>query len=129
MNKSFELNISQEAKRAQFETFAKKIANEGRLFHAQKHDSNGESPKTYHNSEHPEKLQGRAERLANIFNLSPKQRLIVEMAIAWHDTIINFDPADPEKLTAMIKRHRGAREGDLSKGANGNEAKSAELLE
>ena len=54
---------------------------------------------------------------------------LIKMAISWHDTIIDYDEADPNNLLAMIRRHRGAREGDTPKGAEGNEGKSARLLE
>lgn len=66
--------------------------------------------------------------MADIFHLLPEQCATVKMAIAWHDTIIEYDKAHPNNILAMIRRHRGAREGDQPKGVEGNEGKSAQLL-
>lgn len=112
-----------------FENASKEIKLNGYRFHEQAHDREGRDPKTYHTSEHPRTLEGRAKQMVEVLRLSPKQRVVIEVAIAWHDTVIEYDEADPNNLLAMIRRHRGAREGDKPKGTEGNEGKSARLLE
>ncbi len=114
---------------ATFEKAAEKVADDGREFHRAKHDPGGEVPKEYHTSEHLDVLKARGEKLADVFNLSPERRAVLNVAIAWHDTVIEYDAAKPDDVTAMIRRHRGAREGDQPSGAEGNEAKSARLTE
>lgn len=112
-----------------FEKAAKEIKDGGYILHEQEHDRGGRDPKIYHTSEHPRTLERRAEQMAEVLRLSPKQRAVVRMAIAWHDTVIEYDSADPNDLLATVRRHRGAREGDQPNGVEGNEAKSAALLE
>lgn len=112
-----------------FEDAAKEIKLSGYRFHEQIHDREGRDPKTYHTSEHPQTLEQRAEEMAEILNLSPNQLSVTEMAIAWHDTVMEYDEADPNNLLAMIRRHRGAREGDKPSGTKGNESRSARLVE
>lgn len=89
-------------------------ANEGRVYHTQ---------------EHPDALFERAGPLFEALGATKKQKIIARLAIAWHDVIISITPADPNDVTAMIKRHRGAEKGDDPAGAEGNEAKSAEDME
>ncbi|MGH2507210.1 MAG: hypothetical protein ACREGH_04000 [Minisyncoccia bacterium] len=107
---------------------AREIELNGYLHHAALHDPGGEDPKQYHISEHPHAVAERAERIADIFNLPEEDRAIVRMAIAWHDTVMEYDAADPGNVASRIRRHRGAREGDTPSGSEGNEAQSARLL-
>jgi hypothetical protein len=83
----------------------------------------------YHTIEHPHTLERRAGKIAEVFGLSERQKVLVRIAIAWHDTIINFTPASPDNIAATITRHRGAREGDDPTGVQGNEALSAQAME
>lgn len=112
-----------------FENAAREIKLKGFRFHAQEHDKGGRDPKTYHVSEHPRTLEKRALKMAKALNLSSKQLAVIQMAVAWHDTVIEYDKAGPSNILAMIRRHRGARKGDQPKETEGNEAKSARLLE
>jgi len=84
--------------------------------------------RVYHTQEHPDALLERAEKIANIFDLTNHQKLLCKLAIAYHDLIILTDLPDPGNITATIKRHRGAREGDLC-GQEGNEGQSAKKAE
>ncbi len=112
-----------------FEKASEGIVDCGYNFHEQEHDGEGRDPKVYHTSEHPRTMEQRAERMADVFHLKPKQRAVMKMAIAWHDTVIDYDKANPNNLLAMVRRHRGAREGDKPYGAEGNEGRSARHLE
>lgn len=112
-----------------FENVSKEIKLSGYRFHKQEHDREGRDPKIYHTSEHLRTLEQRAEKMAEVLNLSPEQRAVAEMAIDWHDTVIEYDEADPNNFLAMIRRHRGAREGDKPSGTEGNEGRSTRLLE
>jgi hypothetical protein len=107
---------------------SKQITEEGYTYHSSIHDEGGEDPKIFHTSEHPKSMERRADQMAEIFGLTNEQKDIIEMAIAWHDTVIEYDSPDSENLLGMIRRHRGAREGDISHGINGNEGQSAKLL-
>jgi len=111
-----------------FEATAKKIIERGYERMSREHDHGGRDPKIYHVSEHPRTLEGRAEKIASILGLSPKEHLLVRMGIAFHDLVIGYDTPDPDKLLGVIRRHRGARVGDIPKGLHGNEAKSAIAL-
>ena len=124
-----EAAVEENEKEINFENASLKIKERGFQFHVAEHDSEGKNPKTFHTSEHPRTLERRAEQMADVLHLSPKQRLVAEMAIAWHDTVIEYDETDPNNLLAMIRRHRGAREGDAPFSADGNEGKSARLVE
>ena len=119
----------EEAKEMTFEAISEGVRIEGLYFHKQEHDAEGKDPKVFHTSEHPRTMERRGEKMADIFHLSPEERGIMDSAIAWHDTVIEYDPADPGNLLAMVKRHRGAREGDKPSGTLGNEGTSARLLE
>lgn len=112
-----------------FERVSKDIMESGFNFHAAEHDALGRDPKTFHSSEHPHTLYRRAEQMAEVLHLTPKERALTGMGIAYHDTIIEYDAADPNNLLGMIRRHRGAREGDQPKGKDGNEGRSSRLLE
>ena len=112
-----------------FENAVNGIKDRGYQFHAREHDREGRHPKIFHTSEHPHTLEGRKEQMADVLHLSLKQRAVAGMTIAWHDTVIEYDEADPNNLLAMIRRHRGAREGDAPFGREGNEGKSARLVE
>lgn|SRR3989338_8114664 len=135
---SFEARDKEKIKSGEWESFEKsanEIIEAGLKLMKEKHDPGSGRTKVYHRSWHPERLQKRAEAMANIFGLSPERGLVTEMAIAWHDTIIEFtppkpyDPENPETILGMIARHRGAREGDIPAGAIGNEALSVQKLE
>lgn len=102
-----------------------KIAQVSLAEHKAMHDPGGQDPKPFHNSAHPESMHQRAERLDAIFGLSEHRAKIVELAINRHDWKINYDRPDPDQLTAMLSRHRGAREGDKPAGLQGNESLSA----
>lgn len=129
MKNLFESFGGKNKKEAVFKKASREIEDKGYCFHAQEHDKNGKDPKIYHSSEHPRILKKRAERMAEILHLSPRQCAVIEMAVAWHDVIIEYDKADQNNIAAMICRYRGAREGDKPNGAKGNEGKSARLLE
>lgn len=122
------LTESLDAKRAHFLKTAESIKEQGYRLHRQEHDADGRDPKIYHISEHPLTVDKRAKEMAEILGLSPEQCAVVEMAIAWHDTVIEYDNSDPNNLLAMIRRHRRAREEDVSTGLKGNEKESARLL-
>ncbi len=112
-----------------FEKVAEEITGNGLLFHAKEHDAGGRDPKTYHTSEHPRTLEKRCEQIGEVLHLKPEELATARMSIAWHDTVIEYDKADPNNLLSTIRRHRGARKGDKPDGTDGNEAKSARLLE
>jgi len=111
-----------------FEKACEEVISQGYLVHKKNHDEDGEDPKIYHTSEHPKTLAQRASQISETLRLSNDQRKIIEMAIAWHDVVIEYEKADPDDLLSMVLRHRGARKGDMPKGADGNEGKSAQLL-
>lgn len=111
-----------------FETAARELISKGLRLHGEAHDPGGADPKIYHALEHPRGMEVRGERMADVLHLSLKERLVASLGIAWHDYILNYDEADPNKVTAMIRRHRGAREGDKPMGAQGNAGLSAERL-
>lgn len=83
----------------------------------------------YHTVEHPHTLERRVERILEIFGFSERQKTLVRIAIAWHDTTINFTPADPENIATTITRHRGAHKGDDPAGVEGNESLSTQAME
>ncbi len=113
-----------EAMHPVFEQKAKEIERDGLQMMKELHDGKD----VFHTSEHPISMEMRADKLAEVFHASPEERMLTKMAIAYHDTIIEKDEADPGSVIGMIKRHRGAREGDKPNGAEGNEAKSADEL-
>lgn len=119
---------SLDAKRARFLKRAESIRDQGYALHKQEHDADGRDPKIYHISEHPLTVDKRARKMAEILRFSPEQCAVVEMAVAWHDTVIEYDDSDPNDLLAMIRRHRRAREGDTLVNTQGNEKESARLL-
>ncbi|MEK7608137.1 MAG: hypothetical protein AAB495_00990 [Patescibacteria group bacterium] len=119
----------QETKDARFERVAEEIRGAGYRLHAKRHDVGGEDPKIYHTSEHPRALDARSEEMMETLGTSPRERSLVRMAIAWHDTTIQYDLSDQENSLATIRRHRGARIGDTPDGENGNEGQSARDLE
>ncbi len=116
-------------KKMLFQATVDTIRQKGYEFHRAEHDADGRDPKIYHVSEHPRTVERRAEKMADIFNLSSEQRGVMKMAIARHDTIMEYDPADENDLLAMIHRHRRARETDKTMRTEGNEKGSARLLE
>lgn len=60
--------------------------------------------------------------MATILHLTPEQSLLASLFIAYHDTVIEYDEADPNNIVGTIRRHRGAREDDNPPyGSNGNE--------
>ena len=132
----FEELRSQEEKKnpENFEQTADMLINEGNELMAQNHGPQGDE-KVYHTLEdHIEPLQKRAEKIADILGLSPKQRKLIAIAISYHDTTIEYDAPKEDDVKAMIRRHRGARDSDNepdfpSFGAKGNEAQSADDME
>jgi len=104
------------------------IAENGHQYHKTVHDLGGTDPKEYHNLGHIYTVEDRAKLLPPIFKLSADQQAEMLMAIAWHDSVINYDLPDSNNIVAMIKRHGGATEQDTPYGLQGNEAKSFELL-
>lgn len=111
-----------------FERVTTAIVNEGKKQYLEAHGPEGKDPKVYHGPEHLKRMEERVERLAKIFCFSSEQLKIVKMATAWHDVVIEYDKADPANLTSRIKRHRGARKGDVPSGKEGNESISAQRL-
>lgn len=117
---------SEEQEGARFERTSQELIDAGgRLMN----ENSDRDKRIYHTIEHPNTLQARAEKVAQVLGVSERGKKLSKIAIAWHDTIIHVDPADPENIVATIKRHRGAREGDQPSGAKGNEAESALVLE
>ena len=105
------------------------LIKEGNELMAQNHGPKGDQ-KVYHTLEmHVEPLQERAEKIGDILGLSPEQRKLIAAAISYHDTTIEYDAPDPENVVGMVRRHRGAREGDQPMGEKGNEAVSADDME
>ena len=117
-----------EVEEAAFESAAEELTQKGLRYMVRLHDEKTPRPETFHLRKHPVGMLELAAPLAKILHLTPRERRLKQMGISWHDTVIEFDHADPENLLAMIKRHRGAREGDQPKGTGGNEAESARLL-
>lgn len=107
-----------------FEKKGEEIERKGLAMMKELHDGKD----IFHTSEHPKQMEVRANRIADVLHVSPEQRMLAGMAVAWHDVIIEKDEADPGSIVSMIKRHRGARVGDKPNGAEGNEAKSADAL-
>lgn len=107
---------------------SEKIVEKGYARMKREHDPGGKDPKVYHVSEHPKALERRADEMAKILHLSPSELKLTRMAIAWHDVVLAYTAPDPDKILGTVKRHRGAREGDIPKRLSGNEAKSAILL-
>ena len=109
----------------------RQIEQAGLKFHAEIHHKNGLDRKLYHDLDHPTTLEKRARLTAKALELTPEQYGIVRMAIAFHDTVIAYEQATPGVVTATIKRKRGALPEDApdGKGDEGNEARSAQLLE
>jgi hypothetical protein len=117
-----------EVKEAAFKSAAEELTQKGLRYMVRLHDEKTPRPETLHVRKHPEGMLEWATPLMEILHLTPEERGLTAMGIAWHDTVIEFDHADPEKILAMIERHRGAREGDQPKESKGNEAESARLL-
>ncbi|MDP3778655.1 MAG: hypothetical protein Q8R30_01225 [bacterium] len=113
-----------EALQPVFEQKAKEIERDGLKMMEELHDGKD----VFHTSEHPKSMEIRADKIAEVLHASKEERMLAKMDIAYHDTIIEKDEADPGSVIGMIKRHRGAREGDKPNGAEGNEAKSADEL-
>lgn len=113
-----------------FEQAADMLIEEGNALMAKNHGPEGDQ-KVYHTLEaHIQPLQERARTIADILGLTLEQRKLIAIAISYHDTIIEYDAPDPEDITGMIRRHRGAREGDNPPiGAEGNEALSAKVMQ
>lgn len=107
-----------------FEHYTKEIARQGYMMMEEIHDNRD----VFHISEHPRSMERRAETIGTALGASPEEMLLTKDAIAFHDTIIEVDEADPGSVVAMIKRHRGARVGDKLFGYEGNESKSADEL-
>ena len=119
---------TQEQLVSKLEQQCNKLIDQGHKFHEREYSLNGESPKKYHNLEHVFSVENRAQSLVSILGLSPEQRHVMLMAIAWHDSVLNFDAPDPDNIVGMVTRHGGAIDGDAPDGARGNEAKSFQLL-
>ena len=112
-----------------FDAAVQQIVLEGDRRMAENHGPEGIDPKHLHSPEHPQNLQRRAEALEGILGVTPAEVALRKMAVSWHDIVINYDTPADDKPASMIRgRHRGAREGDQPKGAEGNEAKSAAAL-
>jgi len=112
-----------------FEQAADLLIKEGDALMAGNHGPNGSDPKVYHTPEnHIAPLQERARQMAEILGLTSEQQKLIAMEISWHDTIIEYDAPDSENIVGMVRRHRGAREGDKPMGAEGNEALSADAM-
>lgn len=102
-----------------------RVAKAGREAFLLEHGKeNGRHPKEFHVVEHLDRMEKRANVLADVFGLSELERANIYKDIQWHDVIIEYDVAGSDFLT-MITRRRGALEGDIPCGANGNEGRSA----
>lgn len=113
-----------------FEKAKNQVIAEGFELMAENNDPGGKNPKEYHTTEqHLMPLLGRKERIAKALRMSSEQTGVAEMAIVWHDGVVNETTIDPENITAMVGRLGGAEEGDPPAGLEGNEAQSARLLE
>lgn len=114
-----------ESEAQEFSLAVGKIVSESVRQHEIVHGQEGADPKEFHLPEHLRRVWERSGKIASVFALSPRRRQLIEIGAAIHDLEINYTPADPKELLAMITRHRGARDGDKPNGANGNEARSA----
>jgi len=113
-----------------FETAKKQVIAEGLELMAQNNDPGGENPKEYHTTEnHLKPLEERKKRIVKALRMSSEQAGVAEMAIVWHDGVVNETTIDPENIIAMVGRLGGAEEGDPPAGAEGNEAQSGRGLE
>lgn len=110
----------------EFTALSQKIIDKGQNISRENHPE-----KRYHGGpelNHIHSLEGRSERMGEIFNLSPDQNELVKIAISTHDAIIDIKiPQDTKDVNQTVARRRGARSGDKPDGAQGNEARSAEL--
>lgn len=107
-----------------------KIAESGLVLHKKTHGRDGiggSDNKSFHDVGHPEKLIKRSKKIAEILNLPLEKTALLEIILAYHDAIIEYDKPEEGNILGMLKRHRGAREGDQPSGINGNEAKSVAL--
>ncbi|MBI3632949.1 MAG: hypothetical protein HY226_01510 [Candidatus Vogelbacteria bacterium] len=120
---------------------------------AKEFDEVEERGKKYHTTSHLTTLYIRAPMMADAMGVPRDKLRLARAAISWHDTVIEvtpppeYKPYDATKdgaldeesrlnarkenakiMVVMAARKRGAREGDFSAGAQGNEAKSAEDL-
>ncbi len=109
-----------------FEVATKRVKEQGDRKMKERADADDSK---FHTLEHPESMQLKAEKLADILSLSIEEKKRISMAIAWHDVVIKTVPPPADKVLGTIQRLRGAKEGDQPSGANGNEALSAEAME
>lgn len=113
-----------------FEQAADMLIQKGDAIMRQNHGLQGDE-KVYHTLEnHIDPFQKRAKEIADALGLNQEQQKLISIIISWHDTVIDYDKPDPENIVGMVRRHRGAREGDNKAmgekgGTNGNEARSA----
>ncbi len=108
-------------------TASEKLSVDGLISHKKQHGPGGIDPKVYHTPEHLLALERYEAKIAKALKLSPEQRALIKIAIARHDLVIEYDEANPNDILAMIRRYRGAREGDEPKSTKGNEGESGRL--
>lgn len=116
-----------------FEQACSMLIKEGDALMVKNHGREGDE-KVYHTLEnHINPMQGRAKEIADMLEVTDEQRRLIAVAISWHDTVIEYDAPPEDNITGMVKRHRGARDGEdggtgPSMGSKGNEAVSAKYL-
>src|ERR1700735_1495610 len=94
-NETNSLMIEEEAQGEQqkFETSAEAVVKDGLDLMEKNHGSNSESPKEFHDVGHPTRMIERSKPLKEVLNIGEHGGKIIDMAIAYHDSIIEFDPA------------------------------------
>ena len=112
----------------EFNRACNSIVEKGHQFHKSHHDVDGLDSKPYHNIAHIYTVEDRARTLSPIFQLTTDQQAEMLMAIAWHDSVINYDLPTSNNIVAMVSRHSGATAQDTPFGLKGNEAESFKLL-
>lgn len=133
-NEEQKVNFEKKKLPENFEDASDIMIEKGNALMKKNHGPEGDE-KIYHTLENHSgaPMQGRAKEIAAMLGLTPRQEKLVAMAISWHDTVIEYDKPPEDNITGMIKRHRGARDGEdggsgPSMGSKGNEAVSAKLM-
>lgn len=64
----------------------------------------------YHNREHTEGVVRRATKIADAMGLSPRERTLIEIAAAFHDTVQMWEPSPQDSGAVMRQRKTGGNE-------------------
>jgi hypothetical protein len=110
----------------QFALAAQEIVESGKI-HIQKNTQ--EKKLIYHSWEnHINSLYQRSPKIAKLLQLTEKEIILLNIAIAKHDEFMDSDDPQPHDIIGTRIRRRGARQDDSdpkSHKENGNEARSA----